>query len=283
MLGAAVLHASWNVLAKRASDDAPPSVFLWLISCTGAVALGPATLVFVLVAHLSLRPIDALFLVGTAFWHTAYFFSLQAGYRRGDLSVVYPLARGTGPMVASLVAIVVLGEHPGPLGGAGIALVVVGLGILALGDRSSSPSPGRVGAGVVFGLLTGLTIGGYTLWDAYAVHHLLVPPILEAWSSEAGRALLLAPFALRRRSAVRAVWRQRRGEVLGTGVFSPLAYLLVLVALSIAPIVEVAPARELSVVLGVLAGRRLLGEGHVRLRLLAALVVAGGVVAIAIG
>lgn len=271
------------MLAKRASDDAPPVVFLWLVACTGAVALGPATLVFVLVAHLTLRPLDAFFLVGTGFWHTAYFFSLQAGYRRGDLSVVYPLARGTGPLVASVAAIALLGEHPGPLGAIGIALVVVGLAVLAFGGQSGSKRPGRLAAGVVFGLLTGLTIGGYTLFDAYAVHHLLVPPILEAWSSEAGRALLLAPFALRRPAALGAVWRQRRREVLGTGVLSPLAYLLVLVALTIAPIVEVAPARELSVVWGILAGRQLLGEGHTRLRLLAALLVAGGVVAIGIG
>jgi drug/metabolite transporter (DMT)-like permease len=151
-----------------------------------------------------------------------------------------------------------------------------------MGDRSASNARGPLGAGVAFGLLTGLTIGGYTLFDAYAVHNLLVPPILEAWSSEAGRAILLAPFALRRPGGVGEVWRQRRREVLGTGIFSPLAYLLVLVALSIAPIVEVAPVRELSVVLGVLAGRRLLGEGHARLRLLAALLVIMGVVAIAL-
>ena len=134
-----------------------------------------------------------------------------------------------------------------------------------------------------YALLTGALIAGYTLWDKYAVSALLIPPLLYDWASNLGRTLILAPMAYRRWDGVRATWRRHRRAVLGVAVLSPLAYILVLTALVFAPVSYVAPAREVSILIGAVMGARLLAEGHAPRRIAAALAMFAGIAALTAG
>jgi drug/metabolite transporter (DMT)-like permease len=136
---------------------------------------------------------------------------------------------------------------------------------------------------VGFALATGVFIACYTIWDKYAVSNLHTQPILQGYAGFPVMAAVFAPFALRDRHRLAQVWRSFRPQVLGAAVLSPLAYILVLVALSFTAVSVVAPAREVSVLFGVLLGRRLLGEGSLARRLAAAVAILAGIIAIALG
>ncbi|MFI6481459.1 EamA family transporter [Nonomuraea sp. NPDC050663] len=275
VLVAAACHASWNLLSKQASR-VDGVVFVWIVAVASTVLWAPVGAGYVLVTG-DLPGWDDLAVVAvSAALHTAYFVTLQRGYLKGDLSVVYPIARGTGPMLASAFAVVVLHERPGLIGGLGIVLVGIGVFLMSGGGRADGP-------GILFGLLTGLFIAGYTVWDAQVVGAFGVAPLILTSLGEAGRVVLLAPAVLgRKRSMIAGVWREHRWRIMASAVLMPLSYLLVLFAFTMAPVSVVAPAREVSVLIAVLLGGRLLAEGDLRRRLLAAGVILGGVVAIAL-
>jgi drug/metabolite transporter (DMT)-like permease len=136
---------------------------------------------------------------------------------------------------------------------------------------------------ITFALITGVFIAAYTLWDKYAVSTLKIPSLVQGYASLPVMALVLTPFALRNTGRTAGVWRTYRRQVLGAAVLSPLAYILVLTALSFTAVSAVAPAREVSVLFGVLLGRRLLGEGSLARRLGAAATIAAGIICIAVG
>jgi len=318
ILLAAVAHASWNLFSKQAGA-AGAACFVWLYVTVGAIIYAPVTAVVIGVSRPRLSGLPAVFLAGTAAWHIGYTLLLQNGYRLGDLSVVYPIGRGTGALLAAVAGVVLLGERPGPVAAAGIALIVTG--VLAIGlpgrrdQRSQSASattqpasataqpasagpaapaalPGSAAAqvraapavqGTVFALLTGVCIAGYTVWDKYAVATLHTPPVVQDWATVAGVAVALAPVALRDRARLAGVWRSYRPQVLGAAVLVPLAYILVLTALRFTAVSVAAPSREVSVLFGVLLGRRLLGEGSLARRLAAAAAIVAGVLAVAVG
>ena len=144
-----------------------------------------------------------------------------------------------------------------------------------------TPRPGPWA--LAFALVTGLFIATYTLWDKYAVSTLGVPPLLQGYASLPVMVLVIAPFALRERSRTTRVWRDYRRQVAGAAVLSPLAYILVLIALSFTAVAAVAPAREVSVLAGVLLGRTMLGEAGLAWRLAAAGAIAAGIICIAVG
>jgi drug/metabolite transporter (DMT)-like permease len=272
ILGAAGIHAAWNLLVKRAAGG---PAFVWLFSLVSTVIYLPLALVVSVVERPSLGGLGWLFLLGSGLLQVVYFLLLQHGYRVGDLSVVYPLARGTGPLLATVGAILLLGERPGPpavLGG----LLIIG-GVFALAGGASLLRR-RPDLGVIFGLLVGVTIATYTLWDKHAVSALDIPPVLLNWGQMAILTLALTPLALSRGDEVRRLWRECRGATLGVGILSPAAYIMVLTALRFTAVSYVAPAREISILIGTFLGARLLSEGELRRRLLAA-----GVMVIGIG
>jgi drug/metabolite transporter (DMT)-like permease len=276
ILVAAVAHATWNLLSKRASQ-ADGLVFVWLVAVAAAVVWSPLFAGFLLVT--GDRPTwgDLAVIGGSTALHLGYFLTLQRGYGAGDLSVVYPVARGTGPMLASLIAVLFLGERPSAVGVAGIALVGVGVFMLSGGGAGGDLR------GLVPGLVVGLFIAGYTVWDSRVVSTFAVAPLMLNYLGEVGRALALTPVVLAtRRRLVLPVWREHRWRILGAAVLIFVSYLLVLVAFTMAPVSVVAPAREISVLIAVVLGGRLLAEGDLPRRLLAAGVILGGVVAIAL-
>ena len=304
VLVAAVLHATWNLWLKRAQAD--PASLSWWTAAIGALAYAPAAL---------LMHGDALSGLGAAVWwsvlasgvlHVAYFFALQHGYRVGDLSVVYPVARGVGPMLSALVAIVWLGEAATALSLLGLALIVAGtftiaggwamLGRLLRAERAERAersdvrrvhAPGdaalaRVRAGLVWGAITGVLIACYTVNDGRAVRILGAAPLLFYWLSDAARAVLLTPSALARRDQLVDTWRQSWRPVIGIALISPLGYILVLQAMTMAPVSHVAPAREVSMLIAAVLGARLLSEGELARRLAGAVLIVGGVVCLAL-
>ena len=286
VLTAGLFHAIWNLLAKRAGGGGAP--FVWLYTVLSALIYAPlAAVAFLFLGQTRMGAIGALFVVGTAVLHIGYFLSLQRGYSVGDLSVVYPLARGTGPLLASAAAVALFGERPGPIAILGILLI--GGGVFALawepgGAADSSPAQRRARRlGVAYGILTGVFIAGYTLWDKQAVSGLALSPILYYWAALSVQTLLLAPAALRHWDEVRAAWRSYRPEALGVAVLSPLSYLLVLTALVFAPVSHIAPAREVGILIGTALGGGLLEEGGAQRRLLAAAAIVAGIVALALG
>lgn len=277
VLVAAVVHAAWNLAAKRVSSGG--TQFVWLYYTAGAVLLLPVTVV-VLVVEAGRPQWSWLLAAGvTAVLHIAYGVVLQRGYRVGDLSVVYPVARGTGPLLSVLAAVLVLGERPGPLGLLGAFLVIAGVLVISTGRKASDPQ--AVKAGILYGLLTGAVIAGYTLWDAHSVTGLGVPPIVYFGLGSVLQSVLLVPGALADRAEVARIWREQRREVFLVAVLSPIAYILVLFALTMAPVSLVAPARELSIVLGGLAAWLVLGERDAVRRLAGSVIVLSGIVAIA--
>ncbi len=286
VLTAGLFHAIWNLLAKRAGGGGAPFVWLYTVSATLLYAPVAAVAVFIL-GETRLGALGLLFVLGTAVLHTGYFLSLQKGYSVGDLSVVYPLARGTGPLLASFAAVALFEERPGLVAVLGILLIGGGVYMLTWepgGDRRGSPQEKRdKRLGVLYGLLTGAFIAAYTLWDKQAVSGLALSPVLYYWAGLSVQAVLLAPLALRVRGEVPQAWRAYRTEVFSVAVLSPLSYLLVLYALASAPVSHVAPVREVGILIGVALGGGLLGEGGTPRKLLAAGAIVAGVVALALG
>jgi drug/metabolite transporter (DMT)-like permease len=283
---AAVVHAAWNLVAKRAATAGPS--FVWMVSAGAALLWAPVAAAVALGAF-GTRPTfggaGAAFAAGSAVLHVGYFLCLQLGYRLGDLSTVYPLARGTGPVVATFGAVVLFGERPSAVALAGLLLVCGGVATIARSGATVAAATGRAptGSGARFGVLTGVFIAAYTLWDAEAVASLGIAPVVYSWATAVGETVVLAPVAARSPDAVRRTWCRHRRDVLVVAILSPLAYVLVLVALTLAPVSYVAPARELSIVVGAFLGGRLLDEADQRRRVVASCAVAAGVVALAVG
>lgn len=281
VLLSAVAHAVWNLCAKRAGGGA---LFVWLFEALAALLYAPLALYVIVAQRPRLGMLGFAFLGGSTLLHLAYYLILQRGYSVGDLSLVYPLARGTGPTLSTAAAIAFFGERPTPLALAGAVMVAAGVVILVSGPRAPEAVGGASARWAIgYGLLTGVTIAAYTLWDKRAVSVLLIPPLLLNWGNDVGRAALLLPLALRRRGEVATLWRARWREALGVAILSPLSYILVLTALVFTPVSYVAPAREVSILFGAALGARLLAEGQGGRRLVAAGTMVLGVGALALG
>ncbi|MEP7003049.1 MAG: DMT family transporter [Chloroflexota bacterium] len=278
VLASAVAHATWNLFAKRAGGGIP---FLWLALALSIPLYAPAAFVVLLVTGATIGPAVIAWTFVNAGLNVAYFIFLQRGYRAGDLSIVYPLARGTGPVLATIGAIILFGERPTPLAIMGAIAIAVGVLVLT-GDPRKLRQRG-VGAAVGYALLTGVTIAAYTLWDKRGVSGLLIPPILYEWGSNVWRVLILSPLALPRWPEIQAQWSANRTPAIAVAILSPLAYMLVLTALVVSPVSYVAPAREIGILFGVILGARSLAEADPARRSFAAVLMVGGVIALALG
>jgi drug/metabolite transporter (DMT)-like permease len=220
----------------------------------------------------------------SAMLHVAYFLTLLRGYRLSDLTVVYPVARSSGPLLSSFGAILLLGERLSLVGAMGVVGVTVGVFFIVGGPgpwaKAHDPAQrARVLAGLGWGAITGAMIAGYTLLDGYVVKVMLISPILVYYFGN----VLRLPLAFRDKVTLRKMWRMQWKYALAVATLGPLAYVLVLYAVKLAPLSQVAPAREVSMLFAALIGGKLLDEGDRGLRIAGALCIAAGVAALAFG
>ena len=279
VVAAAFIHATWNLLAKRAAAAGAAFVFAYtVVSC---LAYAPWVAWELSRGAMAWSWAVAGFLALSAGLHLVYSLSLQRGYQVGDLSVVYPTARGSGPLVSSLGAFLLLGETPTPLRVAGLAGVVAGIVLIATQGRLANVATPGGRAGLRWGLTTGALIAAYSLADAYSVKTLGVPPVVLDWFSSLGRALMLAVLFAGRAAPALAAMQGKWRWAIWVGLLSPLSYIFVLTALDMgAPLSVVAPAREMSMMVGALMGMIVLREPVGPWRLAGCAVLICGVIAL---
>lgn len=278
VITSAVFHASWNLLAKRANGGI---AFVWLFSVMMFIFYAPVAIATIIIEKPYIGGIEIVFIIGTGILHIGYFLLLTWGYQRGDLSLVYPVARGSGPMLATIGAIVLLGERPTPLILAGVFCIGVGVFIFADGLNKFRDPEAR--SGLNFALTVGAIIATYTLWDKYAVDTLEIPPTLYEWAADFIRIPVLSALVWHKRSEIRFEWENHRREAVGIAILSPLAYIMVLTALTFTDVSYVAPLREISIIIGAAMGTKLLAEGEASRRWSAAAIVVVGVISLSIG
>ena len=274
---AAIAHAAWNLLAKRAARVGPAFVYAYGLAATVIYAPWALWSMF----HDGMQwtlPVVACIVISAGL-HLGYSLCLQRGYQVADLSVVYPIARGTGPLLSSIGAFTLLGEPTSAAGLGGMLCVVCGVLLIATQGRLTLFTQPQAWIGVRWGLIIGAFIAVYTVVDAYGVKVLLIMPVLFDWLTVLTRTVMFTPHMLKRR---RSNWESMRGYwglAIAVGFLSPLGYILVLYALRMgAPLSLVAPAREMSMMLGTFAGMILLRETVGIGRLLGCLAIVAGVV-----
>jgi drug/metabolite transporter (DMT)-like permease len=285
VIAAALCHAIWNVVAKSVGGDARFALLSSLLVC--GLWLPPAMWF----------AWDVIGQWGVAEWgilgasavvHSSYFLTLLRGYRVADLTVVYPVARGTAPLLSAVVALALFGERLSTLGAVGVMAVVAGVFLIAGGPglfrAAQDPTARqRVWIGIGWGAATGVQIASYTLIDGYAVKVLLLSPILVDYIGHLLRIPILLVLVRRDRLTLPALWRAQWRPALTVATLGPIGYVLVLFAMQGAPVSVVAPAREMSMLFAALLGGTLLREADMTSRIGGALCIALGVAALVRG
>ena len=281
VLLSALCHAAWNLLLKRAGNQ---EVFAWALLAASGLALAPLGVALFLLYPPS--PTGYWVALATIVVHTFYFILLGRAYSRSDLSLVYPVARGTGPMLVPALATPILGESVAPLAALGIGLIVGGIFLVSWWGRFAQilarPSALLRDSGLGYAVLTGLAITTYTLVDKQGVEH--VQPFLYMYLLTAGSAIGVTPYVLARFGASEAM-RELRGNawpIMAAGALAFVAYGLVLTAFSLSRVSYVAPAREVGIVFGVLMGVFALKEPFGGGRVLGSCLIVAGVFLIAV-
>jgi drug/metabolite transporter (DMT)-like permease len=272
--GAAVLHAGWNALVKRAGD---PVLFLWWVGVVASVLY--ASIALWVLAREGFRPVALPFVIGTVILHALYFFSLGRAYAAGDFSLVYPIARGLGVALVPLAALAIFDERLSPLGTLRVALVAAGILGLHWRPRAWTAAALRR-SGTGWAIATGVVIAAYSLLDRAGVAR--ISPLAYIWLMEAGACALLVPVALARPEARRREWRLNRATIVAAALMSPTAYLLVLFAFQLSKTGYVVAAREMSIVLSAIIGAAWMKEGAGARRLAGAAAVLAGVACVAL-
>jgi drug/metabolite transporter (DMT)-like permease len=274
VLLAAAAHATWNLFAKKAARSRH---FVWLYSLGSVVLYLPIVIWICIQQRPHFEPRQYLALAATSVLHLGYSLSLQAGYRASDLSLVYPIARGFGPLLSFAGAVLLLGEQPTWLSALGLVLIVAGILLVAGLTREPHRAPRK---GIFFGLLTGLFIASYTVNDGWAVKVLAISPFIVDFTGNCLRIVILTPIAWRDRTAAMHELREYAGPAAVVSVLGPLGYILVLFAMRIAPISHIAPARELATLAGAYMGSKLLSERTTPERIIGAVCIVVGVVSL---
>ncbi len=279
VLTAAILHATWNYFLKKSGGGVG---LVALSTVLSSFILTPLAIYFIIAGH-SLTWIEAGVCFGSGVIHTIYFLLLDRAYRAGgDLSVVYPLARATGPLLTIVAATLWLDEKMTLIAFGGA--VLIGISALLLAGNPASFKGSAARKSISFAIAAGCMIAGYTVWDKIAVSVLMMPPLLFYAGSNLSRVPFLMPLALKRSpGGITAAWRDQRRAALVIALLSPLSFVLVLYAMTLAPVSYVAPAREVSILVAALLGAHALKEGDVARRTIAAIGMVLGISALVLG
>ncbi len=266
LLGA-LLHASWNVLVKSGADK---------LLDTALVVAGSAAIAAVVVPFLPLPALASWpMLVASGVIHLVYFSLVAAAYRAGDMSLAYPLMRGTPPLIVALASGALLGEHLGPFGWLGVALVSGG--ILAMAIRRGARAHALP---IGLALANAVVIATYTLVDGIGARLSGAPVAYTLWAFLLTAVLFLPFVAWQRPRALIPHLRARWRIGLGAGACTLGSYALALWAMTQAPIAAVAALRETSILFGMVLASVLLRERPTPARLAGAVAIAGGAAAL---
>jgi drug/metabolite transporter (DMT)-like permease len=271
VLLAAVFHAAWNALLKASEN--PLALAARAVTLGTIASLPPVAVAWLVNGRPGLPPAGWLLVIGSAFLELLYFITLSAAYRRGDLSVVYPIARGTAPLLAVLVGLILLGERLHVTAALGVVCLIIGIWTVR--------RPANAGSALTLALSTGVLIAAYTSLDRIGVR--LGPPWLYGWLLWFFGALFLLGF-----TTIRRVPGARLTDELATSslvaVLMTAAYFMILFALSVAPLAIIAPLRESAVVLVTAWGIWRLGERRgAWVRLAGALAIVAGIALLTVG
>lgn len=267
----AVAHAFWNFCSKKSNGGAR---FVYLVAFWSMILWSPLA-AFVVYQSWGQFTMERVLALGvTAAIHLVYFLFLQQSYRKGDLSLVYPLSRGLGPALTVAAAVPLLGEYPSVNQICGVLCILLGAGGLGFSGRSHVNS-----TAIVLASITGAFVAAYTLWDKYAVVSLGISPILIDWCNHPFRSMCLYRFNRPEQAAANPV--QLR-YVIAVAVLSPASYITFLFAISLSQSVLLAPLRELSIVIGAVMGGVFLGERFSRPKLWAIAAITVGVALVAL-
>lgn len=285
VISAALLHATWNFLLKKSGGGIG---VLTLSAVTATALLTPFSL-YLIIRGFTFTPAMIGMIICSGIIHLAYFLLLDRAYRGagsggsgGDLSIVYPLARATGPLLTILAATLFFGERMSMIAVSGALLI--GMSALMLTGNLKKLLSKDAKSGARFALMCGSMIAAYTLWDKQGVAAFLIPPVIFDWGANLVRIMMMVPLAHQRQpGAMTLAWRHHRKAIIGIGVMSPLSYILVLTAMVFTPVSYVAPARELSILFAALIGTQILKEGHATRRRIAAVGMVLGISALALG
>jgi len=281
VLISALAHASWNLMLKRAGD---PEVFAWCLLVVASVLLAPLGVALLWSNSVGLTGL--WFILATVALHVIYFNMLARGYAQGDLSLVYPVARGMGPMLVPVLAVIFLDETIEPLAIAGVAAIIGGIYTISWWGNFHqvlrNPLLFLRSAGMRYAVVTGLTIAAYSIVDKEGVGH--VQPLLYMYFLSIGTAVALTPYILAHKGleAVKPEWRANAVPITVAGLLTFAAYGLVLTAFTLSRVSYVAPAREIGIVIGVMTGIFLLKEPFGGGRLLGSGFIVAGLVLIAL-
>ena len=281
VLLAACLHAVWNLCAKRAGGGLP---FVYLVGLMINSLYLPVISVYWWWKHPVLPAGAVWWIAGSGALKACYSLFLQRSYRAGDFSLVYPVA-GAAPARCCPPSPRwrFWASGRSPLALAGGLVIVASIFLLADGARLFRRDRSHLRTAVRLGLTSGVFIAAYTIWDRHGVAALAIAPVLYDAGTALTQLVLLTPFALRRWPEVVRHWRDHRLYAAGVAFLSPVAYILVLTAMVFTPVSYVAPAREVSIVIGAFIGAKFLKETDARRRLWAAAAMAAGVIALALG
>lgn len=278
VLTAAILHASWNLLAKKTKGKTP---FIWLQYIASNILYLPFLFFQTKQGHTVYSQPLLWFSLSSAMLHLGYFIVLQKGYRSADLSVVYPLARGSAPLVSFIAAILFLHEKLKLKSVVGLFLIIAGVLIIS-GLSFKKETNSKIMTGITFGVLTGLFIALYTFNDAVAIKTYAVSPLILTLATNLFSAILLLPFVLPQKNELKREITVHKWIIISIALLSPAAYILILEALKYAPLTVIAPARETSILLGVFMGSRVFNEQDGKRRLIASVLILGGIIALSL-
>lgn len=282
VLTSGVIHATWNFMVKRSGHKV---MFFWAMAMVGLIVFAAPAAGFAVADEFGWTAL--WFALGTTALHAIYGVALTRGYYLGDLSSVYPVARGMGPALVPILAVIIFGETVSGAAWAGIALVVIGIYVIHVDQRTwrdvSHPLRSLATPATRVALFTGLVISCYTLWDKAGLDH-GIPPMTLIGFTLIGNVLGLLPavFWARDSGQLTNEWATHRPSIVAAGLLAPLGYTLVLIALTTSRVSYVAPSREIGIVIGAALGVFLLAEGYGLTRITGSALVVAGVIILAL-
>ena len=276
VLFAALFHASWNYLTKRSLEKI---VFVWWFLLATLVLYLPMVVYFWPQTSFSAKGIACI--LGSALLHTVYFWTLSKAYEGGDLSLVYPIARGSMPLFVTVLAVLLIHEQLSAFGLSGIALVILGIYVVHLrsfaGKSFLEPFQALHGGASLWALSTGGSNGIGSLVDKVGVGE-IYPPVY-IYLMFIGVWLLLAPYILtRKRAALQIEWQVNRNSIVAVGFLVTFTYTMILFAMRMSPVSYVVAVRNVSILFSAFLGILWLGEKHAAQKIAGAVLIAVGVV-----